>query len=174
MKIKKHIIYKYCHRPFPFKIMGIKKAKNYTSRVFKFLESCRYSLDNGDQFDWNKLFGFSFGLFGIHANSVRFVWRYNPEIDKIDIAAYWYKDNERNYYQMCSLDLNNKYTFKMEIDYNDSYVRFCVLEDGYIKLNEFNLYIDPKILNKKKYQCGVYFGGNRRAPHKIELREYSE
>ena len=174
MKIKKHIIYKYCHRPFPFKIMGIKKAETYILREFKFLDSCRYTLDNGDQYDWNKLFGVSFGLFGIHKDSVRFVWRYNPVTDAIEIGAYWYKNSERNFYYMCALDLNEKYTFKMEIDNDNGYVRFCVLEDKYIKLSEFNLYIDPETLNKRKYQCGVYFGGNRRAPHRIELREYSE
>ena len=174
MKIKKHIIYKYCHRPFPFKIMGIKKSEVKISREFKFLDSCRYTLDNGDQYDWNKLYGVTYGMFNIHKWSTRFAWRYNVATEKIEIGAYWYKNGEREYYYMCSIDLNEKYMFKMEIDSDNGYVRFSVLEDGYIKLSEFNLYIDPMILNKKKYQSGIYFGGNRRAPHKMEIREYSE
>lgn len=172
MKINTHTIYKHCHRPFPFKILGIKKANSQIVRRFKFLESCCYYLDNGDQYDWNKLYGVTFGLFGIHKNSVRFVWRYDPVTDKIIIAAYWYKDGERNYYTLCSIDFNEKYDFKLSI--TEEYVNFTVLEDNFLKISSFELYMGREILSKRKYQCGIYFGGNRRAPHKIVIKEYSE
>lgn len=171
MKIKKYSIYKYCHRPFPFKILGIKKADSFI-KEFKFLNSCRYILDNGDQFDWNKLCGITYGLLNIHEYSTRFVWRYSPENNKIEIAAYWYKNGERNFYFLCPLDLNEKYFFSMNIT-QDGYVKFCVKEeDGVTKLAEFDLYMGEEILSKNKYQNGIYFGGNRRAPHKIEIKEY--
>ena len=172
MKVEKHTIYKYCHRPFPFKIVGVKKANTLTIRRFKFLDSCCYFLDNGDQYDWNKLYGVTFGLFGIHENSVRFAWRYDTLRKNIVIAAYWYINGERNYYTLCSINFNEKYDFKISIV--DDYVKFTVLEDNFVKIGEFELYMGKEILSKSKYQCGIYFGGNRRAPHKIEIKEYSE
>ena len=133
-----------------------------------FTDSCKYLLDENDQLDWNKLYGVSFGLFGIHKNSVRFVWRYNPEINKIQIGAYWYLNGCRNWYLLCSVELNQLINFKLTF-LNDSVV-FTVLDD-LVPIGKYQLYVDKKILAKDKYQCGIYFGGNCRAPKNITIVE---
>lgn len=167
---KTHTIYKYCHRPFPFKIVGLDVEDNkIVQRVFEFTDSCRYHLNKGDQHDWNKLYGFSFGLFGIHRNSVRFVWRYNPNIDKIEIAAYWYVDGYRNWFNLCAIDINKPIKFKMAF-FNDSVI-FTVLDD-YVAIAKYHLYVESNIFSKERYCCGIYFGGNRRAPQKIKIIEH--
>lgn len=170
MRGKKHIIYKGLHRPFPFKIKGLNKIEEHIIRKsFKFTESCRYNLYSEDQLDWNKLFGCSFGLFGIHKNSVRFVWRYNLVTQKIEIGAYWYLEGFRNYYHMCDVEINDLVNFKITILYDS--IIFTVLDD-LVPISKYVLYTPESLLKKNKYECGIYFGGNRRAPQRIEIKEY--
>lgn len=172
MKKKKHIIFKGFRRPFPFRIVGLNKIDDYIyQKSFKFTESCRYNLYTEDQMDWNKLYGVSFGIFGIHKNSVRFVWRYNLTKQDIEIGAYWYIDGYRNYYKLCNIEINDTVNFKLTF-LHDSIV-FTVLDD-LIPIGKYILYMDENILRKQKYECGIYFGGNRRAPQKIKIIEYKE
>lgn len=172
MNSKKHIIYKGLHRPFPFKIKGLNRIDEHIFRkTFKFTESCRYNLYTEDQLDWNKLFGVSFGLFGIHKNSARFVWRYNLTTEKIEIGAYWYLDGYRNYYKLCDVEINNVVNFKLTF-LHDSII-FTVLSD-LLPIGKYVLYFDENVLRKQKYECGIYFGGNKRSPQKIEIIEYIE
>lgn len=170
MNSKKHIIYKGLHRPFPFKIKGLNIIdKHIFKKTFKFTESCRYNLYTEDQLDWNKLYGVSFGLFGIHKNSARFVWRYNLVTQKIEIGAYWYLEGYRNYYSMCDVEINDLVNFKITF-LHDSVI-FTVLDDM-IPISKYVLYMKEEVLRKNRYECGIYFGGNRRAPQRIEIKEY--
>lgn len=170
MNSKKHIIYKGLHRPFPFKIKGLNRIEDYIfKKTFRFTESCRYNMHTEDQYDWNKLYGVSFGIFGIHKNSARFVWRYDLATQKIEIGAYWYIDGYRNYYTLCSVEINDTINFKMTF-LHDSIV-FTVLDD-LMPTSKYVLYMNEDILEKNRYECGIYFGGNRRAPQRIEIKEY--
>lgn len=168
--MKKHIIYKGFHRPFPFRILGICQEDSYMiKKCFTFTDSCKYNLGDEDQLDWNKLFGVSFGIFGIHRNSARFVWRYDPTSTKIEIGAYWYINGYRSWYNLTAIDLNKKYNFKICIF--DESVVFTVLDD-YAAIGKYILCIDKKITDKNRYKCGIYFGGNRTAPQRIEIVEH--
>ena len=170
MNKKKHTIYKGFHRPFPFKIVGFTREEDHIiRRSFKFTESCRYNLYTEDQLDWNKLYGVSFGLFGIHKNSARFAWRYNLTNRKIEIGAYWYLDGYRSYYHMCDVEINDLVNFKITVLYDS--VVFTVLDD-LVPIAKYVLYTPETLLKKNKYRCGIYFGGNRRAPQRIEIKEY--
>ena len=170
MNSKKHIIYKGFHRPWPFKIVGLTKEEAHIiKRSFMFTDSCKYLLDENDQLDWNKLYGVSFGLFGIHKNSARFVWRYNPKINKIQIGAYWYLDGYRNWWLLCSVEPDKLINFKITILYDS--VVFTVLDD-LVPIAKYVLYTPETLLKKNKYRCGIYFGGNKKAPQKIEIKEY--
>lgn len=176
MNTKKHIIFKGFRRPWPFRIIGLQSQEDYMMRKsFTFTESCRYDLNSDDQYDWNKLYGASFGLFGIHKNSVRFVWRYNKTTDKIDIAAYWYLNGERCWYELCSVEIGKRFNFKITFLKNSTVfspdVVFTVLDD-YVPIAKYYLSIDEKTFEKDRYCCGIYFGGNRRAPQRIEIIEH--
>lgn len=132
-----------------------------------FTESCRYALDCGDQEDWNKLFGFCFGIFGIHRNSARAVWRYNTDNGHIEIALYTYVDGERKWHICTSVPIDTICE-----------IRLLYMPDSHqLTLLVFGPYNGSVTKNvsfpiKRAYSCGLYFGGNRTAPHNIKIYEY--
>lgn len=167
-RYKRHTIYKNCHRPI-FRIPVLKRVKdNHIRKCFRFTDSCRYYLDYGDQMRWNKLTGFCIGLLGIRKNSFRFVWRYNPNVDMIEIGAYWYKGGERGYKVLCRINIGEEYIFDMQI-YSDCIV-FKVIEDEYTRISFHELPMED-LRDRSKYMCGIYFGGNRFAPQRIVIEE---
>lgn len=168
--MKKHVIFKWFRRPFPFRIVGLNEIDDHIyKKSFKFTNSCKYNLKTKDQMDWNKLYGVSFGIFGIHKNSARFTWRYNLTTEKIEIGAYWYSHGYRNHYKICDIEINDIVNFKLTF-LHDS-ITFTVLDD-LVPIGKYVLYFDENILKKQKYECGIYFGGNRRAPQTITIKEY--
>lgn len=136
------------------------KKEFMISKIVVFTDSCRYILDKGDQHDWNKLFGFFYGIFGIHKNSVRFVWRYDPIMDKIEIAAYYYSDGQRIYTIVKIVDINTPVVLTIS-RIKESIMMSCdgIIKDG-MKIQS----------NKLAFGCGLYFGGNRRAPQNITIK----
>lgn len=127
-----------------------------------FEESCRYNLGLKDQFDWNKLFGWCYGITGIHRNSVRVVWRYDDMSDKIEVGLYMYVDGLRLYpLRTYRLDIGMKYHITLENNCDTIMLKV----DGYPA--EKRLVAFPTA--KKAYACGLYFGGSRRAPHTMTI-----
>ncbi|MBR6774572.1 MAG: hypothetical protein IKM23_02510 [Bacteroidales bacterium] len=170
--MKKQTIRKGFHRPFQLippclKFFSVRKDF-YIRRTFFFTKSCRYMLDGGDQMDWNKLFGFCYGVKGIHVNSVRFAWRYSASRDMIEIATYCYKNSKRIYKIVGTVCIGKPVTLS---------IRRCVdIEDDVIFfLCGFNV-VDRIIIESDKFVfgCGLYFGGNRRAPQDIIIYSKSE
>lgn len=157
-------IHKGFHRPFQiipacFQFFTLKERFSIRKKVL-FTDSCRYNLDNGDQSDWNKLFGFCFGINGIHKNSARLVWRYSPEADKIEIASYYYIDGIRRSRRLTTIKLNQC----IDLNILKAGRSIFFFADGFL--------VDDVIIisNKPAFGCGLYFGGNRRAPHNITIK----
>lgn len=155
------------HRPLSlipacFRYMGDSKGSQKIAMTLVFTDSCRYYLNGGDQRDWNKLFGFGYGWKGIHQNSARFVWRYDPGTDKIEIATYYYINGQREYEIVRKVSLNKETHFEIERDRN----RVWFYIDG-----EFMDYNDAFVIKKRclMFGCYVYFGGNRKAPQDIVI-----
>jgi hypothetical protein len=109
---------------------------------FKFNFNCKYDLGDVDQQDWNKLVGFSRGYH--RKNSVRIVWRWNVEKQKMEIAHYWYKDGVRSWGDIKEIELGKVYKEKLEIE-----------KGKYPKWG---------------YMLWPYFGGNKKAPHDMSLK----
>lgn len=73
--------------------------------VFSDLSKYYIKKNNGDWYrGWNKILGtYQFNLygvdksFGMHENSHRLVWRYNPDTDDFDVATYSYLDGVRSW-----------------------------------------------------------------------------
>ena len=96
----------------------VKKGKHYTKfhqkywGVYKVRErekftivlsgpGLRYDHDGPDQWDWNKMPNSAyFDCFRPHGQSVLIGWRYNPEVDKVEVCHYYHG----------ILDPENKYT----------------------------------------------------------------
>jgi len=159
-------------RPFPFFDFPvpvlIKRNKDYSiTKHFKFTESAIYFFDDEDQHDVNKLFGFSFGYH--HYNSVRFGWRPNKTLDKIEIVGYEYVNKLRiPTIPICEVELDKWYKYELkykggifgqiEYDVTDGEEHFGLVHPITIK-HDCNL----------GYKLYLYFGGNKKAPHKITI-----
>lgn len=170
----KNTFIKHLHRPWPFRIPAFLYVRRfskdscyiYRGKAVVFDESCRYSLPQGDQSDWNKLFGFSLGLGGIHKDSFRFVWRYDPKTDKIEIGYYGYMNGAVKYDTFTSVDFGKEIKLLVAVESHGNYVSASYSDrHGNFKTQDFYMVRNPFFA----WGCGLYFGGNRTAPHKMTV-----
>lgn len=126
--------------------------------AFKFDESAIYNHYDNDQYDYNKLLGFTLGL-DPHVNSARIAWRWNIERTYVEIAAYSYVDGVRDMHLIGYCLINEIYNARIE----DTDTSFIYFYDGYT-------YELPKNESTKTtYYSYPYFGGQKVAPHKITI-----
>jgi hypothetical protein len=136
---------------------------------FIFTESCRYDIGE-DQKDWNKLFGMSFGFtplvkqFQMHENSARFGWRYDIQSDMIEVAPYLYTNGKREYAETLNLG-----TFFCEI--GKEYNMFITAYATYVlyTVDSKHWVLEQNIPAHRGFTAPIYFGGNKPAPHTIEI-----
>jgi hypothetical protein len=135
-----------------------------------FDESCEYLLNgNRDQWDWNKLYGWSLG-FNHHKNSVRLVWRYNPIERVVEVAPYCYINGKRVLPDKSHIEqirIGEKIKTSIEILCDTARV---TIESDITCRYDFEFSDCEK---KPLLGCWFYFGGNRKAPHDITIR-YNE
>jgi hypothetical protein len=137
-----------------------------------FTEDSKYLLEGEDQYDWNKLYGCSWGFFPLvksymmHYNSSRFGCRYNLELNSYEVTPYYYINGKRHFHKnvIGVLDLNKVYTFEIipwfdKVVYNvieketgNSILHFESMEN----INIYHGFIAPG-----------YFGGNKTAPKDV-------
>lgn len=161
--MKKQIILKGFHRPLqliPACFKNMRRGEVFSlSKTIMFTDSCRYRLPYGDQMDWNKLFGL---CRRIHKDSGRFAWRYNVRTGMIEIAMYSYICGERNIDMLKSVPVNKpiKFSILRKYDYLCYYINDYLVGETWIG-KKYNLL----------WGCGLYFGGNRRAPQTIIVKQ---
>jgi len=142
-----------------FNFFNFSKKQEY---IVRFTDTCAYSLNEVDQTDVNKLFGFSNGFFH-HKDSVRFGWNYLD--DRIVLYAYIYQNGKKNSTYICRVELEteNKLTIFVE---NDSYI-------FQVEKLKTGLKSKLKVYKNKKFVFGYnlwpYFGGNNVAPQDISI-----
>jgi hypothetical protein len=119
--------------------LGIHFGKTSESYEVIFDESCRYDLVDEDQEDWNKLTGWSYGLH--HQNSVRLGWKYNSKVDKILVCRYIYENGIRREEDITEYEIGIKHTMRLS----------------------------SKLIPKWGYTLGLFFGGNKTAPHNMKI-----
>ena len=146
---------------FPFWVR--KNNNNCRSAQFMFTDSCMFDLHDEDQWDVNKLFGFSIGHHH-NGSSFRFGWRPILSENKIEIVAYEYHDGVRQKTMpICKIELNQWYKFTGL--YNN------IINKSVYFVNKINFINNMKLINKSGlgYTLGVYFGGNEKAPQDITI-----
>jgi hypothetical protein len=131
---------------------------------FKFDSSCEYDLKDVDQFDINKLFGWS-QLYHQH-NSCRLGWTWNLKKKKMEIYAYCYVNGKRLNEYICDVDLDTWYCGQIWLENGNYYFR--VLSD---KKDEILGYASIPYGFKVNagYLLKPYFGGNESAPHEMKI-----
>lgn len=134
-----------------------------------FDKSCLYDLESNDNYDINKLFGFSTTWFH-HKQSARVGWRcLNGE--KIQLVTYSYNKSQRSitesdilgeispneWFECEIIDIEHSYVFKLKIGFGDG-KRIITAKD--IKEKDWFLF---------HYLLFPYFGGNQPAPHDMKI-----
>ena len=148
-----------------------------------FTQSCKYNVGASDQRDWNKLFGKSWGFsplfkpveaFMMHLNSSRFGWRWNEVRVGIEVTPYYYSNTVRKYAELIGitpplLQLEREYdlhitpimseilpivSYRVEDEYGDEIFRYDAIQE---------------VPSLKGWIAPVYFGGDKKAPHDIEI-----
>lgn len=133
------------------------KPKQLSYNV-EFTNSCRYNIGTDDQGDINKLFGI--GYFPHHHNnSVRVGWQYDTASAKMNIWAYWYKNKQRQWAFLKSVDINTTHCFSIRME-NEEHI----IDLGDVS---FSIQIPPRCVG---YLLMPYFGGNQTAPHDIKIK----
>lgn len=158
-------ILKGCH--FSNFIPSIKIAKEWLRirEAFIFDESCRYQV--AEDSCVNKLFGFSFGLLGVHKNSVRFGWVYDRETDKISLLRYVYKNGSLRKSVLKSVGFNEEFNILFEFGryITGGWEILMYINDELVSVESF----DDKV-SKLIFTLGFYFGGKSRAPHTMHIQ----
>lgn len=164
--MRKIIIRKGKHYPFiPFALPFWVKKNGIIIRKanFMFTDSCMFDLQDDDQWDVNKLFGFSIGHHQ-KQNSFRFGWRPILSENKIEIVAYEYYNGIRQVTKSIGM-VNLNTWYRCAISYMPYWKQTKYIFGDLSFITHFNL-------NKKHglgYTLGIYFGGNETAPHKITI-----
>lgn len=136
-----------------------------TERTYVFLEESKYILNEIDQRDINKLFGYFIG--GIHLWSVRWGYRYEPQEELFYLYEYRYQRGVRSYKKRLSVAVNEPVTLGIRRKTNEVYIR-----DAYNNVVALENLIGYKTYPKTriKIHTGFYFGGNQLAPKEIRIR----
>ena len=160
MGFKSYFIKKGNHRSGFFPNLYLKMISSKYEIMF--LENCLYKLGDVDDYDINKLFGISFGLH--HKNSMRFGW--NIDGNKIAIHAYYYKMGIRFMNKLISINTNEVYTFEIKV--HDNFFELSIINKNNQLINTTNI-AKAKTVNWG-YRLFPYFGGNKCAPHDMEIK----
>jgi len=143
------------------KILNCLNFEKGISYSVRFDDSCVYQLQEGEQDDINKLFGYSLG-FDHHQNSARFGWFYKE--GKIHLFSYVYDLGERKYDFLCKIELNKSYSLSI-FAFRD-YWEFDVCSSE--RINSI-FQVRRKSRFRVGYKLWPYFGGNNPAPHDIKI-----
>lgn len=160
MGFKSYFIKKGNHRSGFFPNLYLKMVSSKYEIMFS--DNCFYKLGDVDDYDINKLFGISFGLH--HKNSMRFGW--NIDEDKIAIYAYYYKLGIRFMNKLISINANEVYTFEIKV--HDNFFELSIVNKNHQLINTTNI-AKAKTVNWG-YRLFPYFGGNKCAPHDMEIK----
>lgn len=152
------------HRSTPYKLRVGKYKKLQADYIFDL--NAAYDLGNNDQFDWNKLTGFSFELLKTTNNSAMVGWRYNVKDNLFEFCAYCHVSGERIFtLPLFRVKPNNRFTVEMRIA--DGGVYFTFTDE----LNTSSYYQPFKEQNKCVRLISAWFGGNNAAPNEITFSQ---
>lgn len=153
----------FCNKAL-YKLFNLFNNKKRMSYYVTFNETALYVDNSVDRFDVNKLFGFSLGMH--HKNSYRFGW--NCIDGKVHIYAYAYINSGRIITEICVININEEHRFTIFISNNGKCI-FTVI-DSLDKINQAIVMVPKSKQKLFGYKLWPYFGGNKTAPQKIEIK----
>jgi len=141
----------------PLRMPRLADCNRPTQYSITFTPSCKYEIGS-DQSDVNKLFGIGY-LPHHHSNSVRFGWRYMKD-DCINVLAYWYRGGKREFLSIADVPIGKEYVYVLTPSSSCHTLEIVGLTE---KVSV------PVPKGRFGYLLLPYFGGNKTAPHDIEI-----
>lgn len=150
-------------------ISVIKNSEFFTKKTsvsyrVKFTESCIYDLINKDSYGVNKLFGLTFGIFGVHKNSVRFGWKPFSK-DVIMIYAYTYNKGVRKETQFLKVKTNEYLEMNIEVKKDKYIFKIKSLDKLYTSVLE----VQHNSIVSFGYVNFLYIGGTKKVNQNIMI-----
>ena len=131
----------------------------------QFSTNCLYKIYDADDKDINKLFGWSMGLH--HKNSIRIGWRTFPhDWNMIELFAYWYEKGIRGQASIGYVKPGENYFIRVLLQ-SDHFV--ITVDDKNMNSHISPQQFDIGSLPRWGYRLYPYFGGNKKAPHRMTL-----
>lgn len=132
-------------------------GRNLSYKVI-FTQSCLYRFDDEDQYDVNKLFGIS-DDFNHAENSARFGWRCKG--NQIEIMVYVKSGGQMVTFPLGCVDPDVSHDYSISIE--DETYKFT-FDGEVVSVPRTSRY------NFIRYHLFPYFGGNKPAPHAVEIK----
>jgi hypothetical protein len=137
-----------------------------------FQESCEYDLGDNDQYDWNKVMGFTDTLY--FTRSARWGWRWNLANEKVEVAPYVHDESSSAILpppeQWIQFDLNTQVNLKIEVERANQSYKFTY-DDGGTPIIHY-VDVTNSLTNAYNGVCVsdlFWFGGNEKAPHEMKI-----
>lgn len=132
---------------------------NKLSYTIMFDSSAIYTIDSVEQYDLNKLFGFSACNTHHHENSARFAWRWLN--GNLEIHGYIYENGKRDFFFLQNVQINQWNHYYLE-NTGSNYI-FVLNGQNYdrVRMNT--------CLSATNYELFPCFGGNTLSPHDITI-----
>jgi len=146
-----------------WRIFNYIKIPTHIHGEFKFSDKCWYPKKMVEHTGINKLFGVSYGIFGVHENSIRIGWQ--PDWSKegmIRIYAYYYTRG-KGHYDIFLLDVPVNKTIYFKLFAKKRTIYLTVGGQTYIQQN---IPKPPIPIGHLHYP---YFGGKSRSPQDMHI-----
>ena len=137
--------------------LGIKRLKFR----FKFDANCYYPVVDTDDYDLNKLYGWTYGL--VHHDSIRIAWRPDEKYaGKIQLHTYIYNNKVRVMNYIATIETGKWYVMEIKATELLNNVAFTLSDDFDLFLSQaYEKFIMPKF--NAGYYLDLFMGGDKPA-----------
>lgn len=152
----------------------IKKGSNFNSginfaalghdtiaaRIYFDQSAIHQTLIPENQWDWSKLIGFSDCSSFHQLNSIRLVWRWNPQTQLIELGEYIYRSGQVSYTKIHEVQIDEIFHVMIYVSSNTYHIRINGVDHSSPR---------PCGNSNNRYWLLPYFGGNEPAPQDIDI-----
>ncbi len=141
---------------------GVRALKSEVLRFrARFDQTAIYDLGNDNQYDVNKLFGFSDCNSHHQENSARFGWNYDLKEAQINVYAYLYVNGKRRIETLGALAIHEDASYALRVTNTHFIFTFNGMETSFERGSDCSVGLYLLLY--------PYFGGNTPAPHDIRI-----
>jgi hypothetical protein len=155
------------HKSCPSGVRRLKMGRSFSRQQHfqvRFGQDVRYTTsDPQNQWDWNKLLGFTTNR--IHKNSIRLGWNWDPTTERVRLGFYGYLDSKRTMVELTSVPLG--VWTDVSITFDDGGMSVTV--NGITHEERGSNGVADWVSVSTWCQRTAYFGGDEKAPHTMHI-----